>query len=181
MMYSQQEYDMVRRQTMQIEAEKRALLRWALIALTVLLAGALMLTAWMYTRYSSADSEIESAQTRATNAESQLQQVTKELAEKRALLEKNAASLAKQNATIQATVPKLLGRTARDPELAELAHAIYLQPGHSIELAAIPPDSLLRSYRFRVDGRPHKYTFVAGLLDGKWHLYSVLVKNQEDQ
>jgi hypothetical protein len=34
MMYSQQEYDMVRRQTMQIEAEKRALLKWVLIVVS---------------------------------------------------------------------------------------------------------------------------------------------------
>ena len=39
MMYSQQEYDMVRRQTMQIEAEKRALLKWVLIVVSLLLAG----------------------------------------------------------------------------------------------------------------------------------------------
>ncbi len=166
---------------MQIEAEKRALLRWALIAVTLLLAGALILTAWMYSRYSSADSETSDAQTRAATAESKLQQVSKELAEKKAILEKNSSSLARQNATIQTTVPKLLGRTARDAELAELAHAIYQQPGHVIELPSIPPNVVLRSYRYRVDGRPHKYTLVAGLLDGKWYLYSVLVKNQEDR
>ena len=180
-MYSQQEYDMVRRQTMQIEAEKRALLRWALSAATVLLAGALSLTAWMYSRYSSADGEISEAQTRAANAESKLQQVSQELAEKKAILEKNSASLAKQNTTIQSIVPKMLSRTARDPELAELAHAIYQQPGRVIELPSIPPDVVLRSYRYRLDGRPNKYTLVAGLLDGKWHIYSVLVKNQEDR
>ncbi|MGH9839652.1 MAG: hypothetical protein ACREEM_12800 [Blastocatellia bacterium] len=166
---------------MQIEAEKRALLRWALIAATVLLAGALVLTAWMYSRYSSADGEIGDAQTRAAAAESKLQQVSKELAEKKAILEKNSASLSKQNATIQSMVPKMLSRTARDPELAELASAIYQQPGHVIELPSIPPDIVLRSYRYRMDGRPHKYTLVAGLLDGKWYLYSVLVKNQEDR
>lgn len=181
MMYSQQEYDMVRRQTMQIEAEKRALLRWALIAVTVGFTAALILTALMYRRYSSSTDEIQAANARAANFEAQFQQASKELAEKKAILEQSAGSAATQDAVIQSTVPKMLSRTARDPELAELAHAIYQQPGHSIELPSIPPDGVLRSYRYRIDGRPHKYTLIAGMLDGKWRLYSVLVKNQEDR
>ena len=172
---------MVRRQTMQIEAEKRALLRWALIAVTFLFAAALVLTAWMYRQYSTADGQIRAAETRAANAESQLQQVSRELAEKKAILERNAGTAAKQNATIQTVVPKMLGRAARDGELAELAHAIYQQPGHLIELPSIPPDEVLRSYRYRLDGRPYKYTIVPGFLDGKWYIYSLLVKNQEDK
>lgn len=181
MMYSQQEYDMVRRQTMQIEAEKRALLRWALVAVTFLFAAALTLTAYMYRQYSTADSQIRAAESRSANAESQLQQVSRELAEKKAIIERNSGTVAKQTATIQSIVPKMLSRTARDGELAELAHAIYQQPGHVIELPSIPPDEVLRSYRYRVDGRPFKYTIVPGMLDGKWYIYSVLVKNQEDR
>jgi hypothetical protein len=50
-----------------------------------------------------------------------------------------------------------------------------------IPLSGIPPNTVLRSFRFRADGRPNKYTFVPGLIDGKWVLYSVLVKNQEDK
>jgi hypothetical protein len=49
-----------------------------------------------------------------------------------------------------------------------------------IQLPSIPPNEVLRSYRVRIDGRPFKYTIVPGLLDGKWVIYSVLVKNQED-
>src|SRR5262245_28986565 len=166
MMYSQQEYDMVRRQTMQIEAEKRALLRWALIVVTLLLAGSIVLTGWMYSRYSSADGEIREANLRATNIETQLQQVTRELNEKKAILEKNSATIAKQNETIQTTLPRMLNKSARDNELADLAHAIYQQPGHEIELPGVPPNSVnMRSVRLRIDGRPYKYTFVAGMLN----------------
>src|SRR5262249_49770888 len=182
MMYSQQEYDMVRRQTMQIEAEKRALLRWALIAVTLLLAGSLFLTAFLYSRYSSADGEVREANHRVANVETQLQQVNRELSEKKAALEKVTSALAKQNETIQMTLPRMLSKSARDSELAELAQAIYRQPGHIVELPSMPPDAVnMRSVRARIDGRPCKYTFVAGVIDGKWHLYSVLVKNQEDK
>jgi len=172
---------MVRRQTMQIEAEKRALLRWALIAVTVLFAASLVLSGLMYQRYSSVESTVQAAQTRAANAEAQLQQARHERDEKVALLEKYAAVAAKQSSVIDSVVPKMFSHSASDNELAELAHAVYNQPGHMIQLPGIPPNNVLKSFRYRVDGRPNKYTFVPGLIDGKWVLYSVLVKNQEDR
>ena len=181
MMYSQQEYDMVRRQTMQIEAEKRALLRWALIAVTVLFAASLVLSGLMYQRYSSSESTIQAAQTRATNAEAQLQQARRERDEKITQMEKYAAVAAKQSTVVDSIVPKMMNHTAPENELAELAHAVYNQPGHVIPVSGIPPNTVLRSFRYRLDGRPYKYTFVPGLIDGKWVLYSVLVKNQEDK
>jgi uncharacterized membrane protein len=78
-MYSQQEYDMVRRQTMQIEAEKRAVLRLALIVVTVLLAITLLALGWMYRRYSSADNEIKTAESKAADFEDRLQKTSREL------------------------------------------------------------------------------------------------------
>lgn len=179
-MYSQQEYDMVRRQTMQIEAEKRAVLRFTLIVVTVLLAAALLAMGWMYRRYSSSDHEIKAADAKVAAINAQYQQVSRELAEKKGVLEKNSAVIAKQNAVIESVVPRMLAKTAGGGELAELAHAIYQQPGHMIALPGIPPDNVLRKYRLRVEGRPHSYVIVAGQLDNKWVLYSNLVKNQED-
>ena len=172
---------MVRRQTMQIEAEKRALLRWALIVVTVLFAASLVLSGLMYQRYSSSEGSITEAKTHAANAEAELQTVKKDLADKNAIIERNTATVAKQNTVIQSVVPKMLARKAVDTELAELANAIYNQPGHVVQVPGIPPNEVLRSYKYRVDGKPHKYTFVPGLIDGKWVIYSVLVKNQEDK
>jgi len=180
MMYSQQEYDMVRRQTMQIEAEKRALLRWVLSGVTVSLAASLILTGWMFRRYSMAENLIGSANERAASAENQLQQVKRERDGMKAILDKNSATIAQQNAVIDSTVPKMLSKAATPAELAELARAIYETPGHVIELPSIPPDKVLRAYRTRVDGQPHKYVLVAGQLDSKWRLYSLLIKNQAD-
>ena len=172
---------MVRRQTMQIEAEKRALLRWTLIVVTILFAFALILSGLMYQRYSTADGNIEAANLRATTAEAKLKEVSKELDDKKAILEANSAALAKQNSVIETVVPKIINRTASDGELAELAHAAFNQPGHVIQLPGIPPNDVLRSYRYRGEGRSLKYTFVPGLIDGKWVIYSVLVKNQDDK
>src|SRR5262245_65596228 len=69
MMYSQQEYDMVRRQTMQIEAEKRALLRWVLIAVSLLLALSVILTGWMFRSYSGAEDQLRNDNERTWPAE----------------------------------------------------------------------------------------------------------------
>ena len=180
MMYSQQEYEMVRRQTMQIEAEKRAALRLTLIIIALLLAASLVLTALMYRNYSTADHRIKTAETKAAEIEQQYKKVSMELAEKQVIIDANKATLGKQNEVIDSIVPKMLGKAAKENEIAELAHAIYQQPGHVITLAGIPPDNVLRRYRIRIDGKPHSYVLVAGLVDGKWLLYSNLVKNQED-
>lgn len=177
MMYSQQEYDMVRRQTMQIEAEKRALLRWVLIVVTLLLAGSLILTGWMFRRYSVAEDLIRTADERKGSAEIQLRQVSRELAEKKAILEKSAATVAQRNSVIDSTVPKMLAKTATEAELAELARAINEMPEHVIDLPSAPPDKILVGrHKTHVDGQPRTYILVAGDIDGKWKLHSILVK-----
>lgn len=177
MMYSQQEYDMVRRQTMQIEAEKRALLRWVLIIVTLLLAGSLILTGWMFRRYSVAEDLIRTADERRGSAEIQLRQVSRELTEKKAILEKSAAAVVQRNAVIDSTVPKMLDKTATDDELAELARAINETPEHVIDLPSAPPDKVLVGrHKARIDGQPRAYILVAGDIDGKWRLHSILVK-----
>jgi hypothetical protein len=176
MMYSQQEYDMVRRQTMQIEAEKRALLRWVLIVVSLLLAGSVILTGWMFRGYSVAEDLKRNADDRRVSAENQLRQVTRERDDLKAIQERSAATVAKRNALIEATVPKMMAKTATDEELAELARAINETPQQVIELPGIPPDKVLRRYRARVDGQPRAYVLIAGEIDGKWRLYSVMVK-----
>ena len=72
MMYSQQEYDMVRRQTMLIEAEKRALLKWVLLGVTTLLAASLIFTSWTFRRYITADSLLKTADEKSVATDAQL-------------------------------------------------------------------------------------------------------------
>lgn len=180
MIYNQQEYEMVRRQTMQIEAEKRALLRYTLIGASLLLALSLAALGWIYKRYSTGESRVETARRQLAASETELTRVKSELREKTAILEKSAEEKAKADQAVSLLVPKVLGRTASDAEVAELAHAIFQMPGHVITLPSIPPDNILRRYRLRKDDRPYSYILVAGLIDGRWVLYSNLVKNRED-
>jgi hypothetical protein len=178
MMYSQQEYDMVRRQTIQMEAEKRAVLRLALIVATALLAVTLFLSGMLYRRSSIAESVKRVAESKAATAEVRYQQTSRELAEKNAILEKQAAIQLNQNAIINRTVPKMIAKTASDVELAELAHAVYQQPGHSTPVPSVPPDDAMKRLRFRAGPRLLTYQLVAGEIDGRWTLYSFLVRSQ---
>ena len=56
-----------------------------------------------------------------------------------------------------------------------IAHAIYELPGHSTTLPSIPPDRILKRFRHRSGGQNYAYVLVAGMVDGKWTLYSNLV------
>jgi hypothetical protein len=179
MMYSQQEFEMVRRQTIQIEAEKRAFLRLALTVVSALFIASLLLLTVIYRNYSAADDKYQSSEARAKDLETKFQAASRELAEKKAILDKMAERAAKHNAVIAANTQKMIDRTASNDELAALAHAIYQQPGHSIPLPGIPPDNVLRNYKIRVDGRLHTYVLVAGQVDGKWILYSNLLRKTE--
>ncbi|MBI3758785.1 MAG: hypothetical protein HY269_03420 [Deltaproteobacteria bacterium] len=161
---------------MQIEAEKRALLRWALIVVAGALALTLVGLGWMYQQYSSADSKVEAAEARATKAETEFKKVSQELAEKKAILDKQAATAAQQNTTLGNLVPKAVSSTASDAEIAALAHAIYEgRTGHAVEIPRVPPDKILKRYRYRVGAEAYSYVLVAGQVDGKWLLYSNLV------
>jgi hypothetical protein len=179
MMYSQQEFEMVRRQTIQIEAEKRAFLRLALTVISALFLASLLLLTVIYRNYSTADDKLQSAEARARDSETKFQAASRELAEKKAILDKLAERAAKQNAVIASNTQKMIDKTASNDDLAALAHAIYQQPGHSIPLPSIPPDNVLRNYKIRVDGRTHTYVLVAGQVDGKWILYSNLLRKTE--
>jgi HAMP domain-containing protein len=180
MMYSQQEYDMVRRQTMQIEAEKRALLRWVLIVVSLLLAGSVILTGWMFRRYSVAEDLVRNADERKASAETQLRQVSRERDELKAIQQKNSAAAAQRNAVIDSITSKMLAETATDGEIAELARAINETPAQVIDLPGIPPDKVLRGWhRIRVDGQIRAYVLVAAQIDGKWRLHSVLIRSSD--
>lgn len=175
MMYSQQEYDMMRRQTLQIEAEKRTLLRSGLIIVAALLTISLILLGFLFSRYSQSSSLIAAAEGRAAAAETQFQQCDLELKDKRAQLDNLAERAAQRSEQIAALLPRVMNKTAGDGEIATLAHSIFEQPGHVIELPGIPPDSILRRFRYRTGGQIRAYVLVAGIVDGKWVLYSNLV------
>ena len=175
MMYSQQEYDMMRRQTLQIEAEKRTLLRTGLIIAAGLLALSLLAVGYLYRQYSMSGSVVSAAEARAASSDAQYQTCAKELTEKKAILDVQSAEIAARNQVIDDLLPKIMRKQGSDAELARLAHAIFGQQGHVIELPAIPPDHILKRVRYRTSTGILAYVLIAGNIDGTWRLYSNLV------
>ena len=175
MMYSQQEYDMVRRQTLQIEAEKRSFLRTLLAVISGALVIALIVVGLLFRHYSQSNTLIGAADEKAAAAEAQYQSCNKELQEKRSMLDAQARKGAQRNEQIASLVPRVINKTASETEIATLANAIYETPGHSIEFPSVPPNKILRRYRYRSGDQAYSYYLVAGNFDGKWVLYSNLL------
>jgi hypothetical protein len=177
-MYSQQEYETVRRQTMQIEAEKRALLRFLCLVLTILLIGALIVAGLAWGLYRRNLNLADESQARAAALQQQLDQTSRALQEKTAELDriKNAAKQQQQRLTEM--IPRILSGSASSAEVGEFAHLVYESPGRRVEVPRVPPNDLFtRFFRFRVDNKVRKYVLVAGELDGHWVIYSNLVSN----
>jgi hypothetical protein len=177
-MYSQQEYETVRRQTMQIEAEKRALLRFMVWVLAGLLVGSLILAGFAFGLYRRNLGIADDATTRASTLQQQLDQTTRALQDKTTQLEKITNTAKQQQQSIQTAIPRIIGRTASAAEIGEFAHNVYESPGRRVEVPRVPPNDLFtRFFRYRVNDKLKKYQLVAGEIDGQWVIYSNLVSN----
>jgi uncharacterized SAM-binding protein YcdF (DUF218 family) len=174
-MYSQQEYEMVRRQTIQMETEKRALLRILLILMTLLLIGALVALVVTYRLYRGHINAADAAEARVVTLESQLKQTSQELQAKKTELEKLTNTATQRQAQVAALLPKVLTSTPNSAEVAEFAHAVYNSPGRSVNAPKLPPDPLFqRFWRFRNGNKTEVYSFARGQVDGQWIIYANL-------
>ncbi|HZS05629.1 MAG TPA: hypothetical protein VFD58_12385 [Blastocatellia bacterium] len=178
-MYSQQEYETVRRQTMQIEAEKRALLRFMVMVLSILLIGALLAAGMFYGMYQRNINIADSAASRIEALQKQLDESTRALREKTAELEKITNAARQQQQQLEGMIPKILSKAASTAEIGEFAHNVYESPGRRVEVPRPPPNDLFtRFYRYRTaDGKTQKFVLVAGELDGRKVIYSNLVSD----
>lgn len=177
-MYSQQEYETVRRQTMQIESEKRALLRFVSWGLAGLLIGALMLAGLAFGLYRRNLGLADDATARVRTLQQQLDQTTRALQEKTTQLEKITNAARQQQQSVQAVIPRILSSTSTSAEIGEFAHNVYESPGRRVEVPRVPPNDLFtRFFRHRVNDKLKKYQLVAGEIDGQWVIYSNLVSN----
>lgn len=174
-MYSQQEYEMVRRQTIQIETEKRALLRLLLILMTFLFVAALVALGVTYRLYRGHINAADAAEAKVAALESQLKQTSQELQEKKTELAKISNTATQRQAQVAALLPKVLTLTPNSAEVAEFARAVYNSPGRSVIAPKLPPDPLFqRFWRFRNEGKTEVYGLMRGQVDGQWIIYANL-------
>ena len=175
MRYSQQEYDMVRRQTIQMEEEKRALIRLFLMITSVALAMALVLLGIVYRQYTKVSSEIGSAKGEAHDASTKYQQCAQDLQQKTDQLNQRAAAATAQRERNEALIAKVTGGAASANEVAEFARTVYEMPGHTVEVNRMPKNALFHNYKLRTQDRIEVYTLVPGQVDGKSVIYANLV------
>jgi hypothetical protein len=172
----QQELEMVRRQTIQIESEKRALLRLLLLIVSLLLLVALALLGFTYRSYRQSSGVVRAAELKAEAAESKFQQCDRELQEKKAQLEQSAQTVAQQQERVEALKNRVLSQGVSQGEVAEFARLVYLSPRRSVEVPRLPPNALFqRIWRFRAPDQTQVYVLVGGQVDGKPVIYSNLI------
>lgn len=174
-MYNQQEIEMVRRQTIQIESEKRSLLRVIAIWTSIASAACLLIAGLFFYLYASNRSEVTDSRTKIAQLEGQLKKTNDELAKKQAELDRRAQVAAATRQRFDTVLAKAMSSSASYTEITELAKGIYESPQKVIEVAGTPPSSLFKWYKYREGNKTYTYALVPGTLEGKYHIYSILV------
>jgi hypothetical protein len=174
-MYNQQEIEMVRRQTIQIETEKRALLKMVAIWTSIACGVAVAIAGFSFYLYAANRSEVTDSRSKITQLQDQLKKTGDDLQKKTAELERRAQVAAARKQRYDSLLAKALSSSATGVEIAELAKEIYESPQKSIEVASIPPSSLFKWYKYRENNKTYTYALVPGQMEGKYHIYSILV------
>ncbi len=174
-MYNQQEIEMVRRQTIQIETEKRAVLRSVAIGTSVASLVCLLIAGFFLYLYASNRIEVTDSRTKVAQLEDNLKKTNEELQKKNAELERRAQVAASRKQHYDQLLAKAMSSRATGVEIAELAKEIYESPQKVVEVTNTPPSSLFKWWKYRANDKTYTYALVPGQVDGKYYIYSLLV------
>lgn len=174
--YNQSDVDNIRQQIEQTESAKR---RWLLLALVIAIAalvGAIVLLSTNYALYSSSESEKKRLIQENAALKQRADQTQQQLDAKMAKDNAEAQTRAEAQAKLDKALPAVLNDSAGGGEVASFARMVYHLPGSRVELDRKPPDKLFRNWKVATGGDTEVYTLVGGLVDGKWVVYSNLVR-----
>lgn len=174
-MYNQQEIEMVRRQTIQIESEKRALLKIVATWTSIACAACLLVAGFFFYLYASNRSEVTDSRTKIAQLQDQLKKMNDELQKKQAELDRRAQVAAENKQRYDTLVAKAMSSSASYTEITELARQIYESPQKMVEVVGNPPGSLFKWYKYREGNKTSTYALIPGNIEGKNYIYSVLV------
>ncbi len=174
-MYNQQEIEMVRRQTIQIETEKRALMRTIAIATSIACGVCLALAAFFAYLYVSGRMAVTGAEAKITASEEKFRKTNEELQKKTAELEKRAQVAAGRKQRYDELLAKAMSNRANGVEIGELAKEIYDSPQKVVEVQGIPPSSLNKWYKYRTNDKTLTFALIPANLEGKYYIYSILM------
>jgi hypothetical protein len=174
-MYNQQEIEMVRRQTIQIESEKRALLKMVATWTSIACAVGLLVAGFFFYLYATNRSEVTDSRTKIAQLESQLKKTTDELQKKQAELDRRAQVAAAKKQQFDTLLAKAMSSTASYTEITLLAKEIHETPQKLVEVAGTPPSSLFKWYKYREGNKTYTYALVPATIEGKYQINSILV------
>jgi cell division protein FtsB len=174
--YNQSDVDNIRQQIEQTESAKR---RWLFLALLITIAalvGAIVLLSTNYALYSSSESEKKRLVQENAALKQRLDQTQQQLDAKMAKETTEAQTRAEAQAKLDKLLPAVLNDNAGGGEVASFARMVYNLPNRRVELDRKPPDKLFRNWKVNNGRETEVYTLVGGLVDGKWVVYSNLVR-----
>ena len=174
-MYNQQEIEMVRRQTIQIETEKRALMRTIAIATSIACGVCLALAAFFAYLYVSGRLAVTGAEAKIAASEEKFRKTNEELQKKTAELEKRAQVAAGRKQRFDELLSKAMGNRANGVEIGELAKEIYDSPQKVVEVQGIPPSSLNKWYKYRANDKTYTFSLIPANIEGKYFINSILM------
>ena len=174
--YNQSDVDNIRGQIEQTESAKRRWLFLALIITIAALVGAIVLLSTNYALYSSSESEKKKLVQENAALKQRLDQTQQQLDAKMAKENSEAQIRAEAQAKLDRLLPAVLNDNASGGEVASFARMVYNLPNRRVELERKPPDKLFRNWKVTNGGETEVYTLVGGLVDGKWVVYSNLVR-----
>jgi cell division protein FtsB len=174
--YTQRDLDTIREQIEQTESNKRRWLVLALIVTLVALAGAIVLLSTNYALYSSSESGKKKLAEENAALKQRADQTQQQLDAKMAKDNAEAQSRTEAQGKLDKLLPAILNDSAGGTEVANFARMVYHMPGGRVELERKPPDKLFRNWKISKGDDVEVYTLVGGLVDGKWVVYSCLVR-----
>ena len=174
--YNQSDVDNIRGQIEQTESAKRRWLFLALIITIAALIGAIVLLSTNYALYSSSESEKKRLVQENAALKQRADQTQQQLDAKMAKETSEAQTRAEAQAKMDKLLPAVLNDNVSGGEVASFARMVYNLPGRRVELERKPPDKLFRNWKVTTGGETEVYTLVGGLVDGKWVVYSNLVR-----
>jgi cell division protein FtsB len=174
--YNQSDVDNIRAQIEQTESAKR---RWLFLILVICIAALVGSIIWLstnYALYSASESEKKKLTQENAALKQRADQTQQQLDAKMAKDNAEAQARAEAQAKLDKLLPAVLNDDASGSEVASFAKMVYHMPGGRVELERKPPDKLFRNWRLSKGDDVEVYTLVGGLVDGKWVVYSCLVR-----
>jgi outer membrane murein-binding lipoprotein Lpp len=173
--YTQSDVDTIREHIEQDQAAKRRVLFIAFVISTGALIGAVILLSSGYSLYAKGRSTIDRLTSENASLKSRADECNRQLDEVRGREARAAETRSEAEARLGKALPAAFD-TSNGGRAGNLAQMIYELPDHAVQTANQPPNTLFHNWKVKTDAGLDIYTLVGGFVNGKWVIYSDLIK-----